>query len=199
MKIFKIFSIFLLLAIIFAVVLRLAYAAWQVDTAGTLSTNLISYWYLDETSGNRADSVGSNTLVNNNSVTSGTGKINEAADFEVSNSEFFEVADNASLSTGDIDFTISAWVQLESKATHRMIVTKANNNTDKIEYQLFYNEGQNIFRFNAFNSFGTSIGLVDADSLGAPANGTWYHIVAWHDSVANTLNIKVNNGTTDSA
>ena len=34
--------------------------------------------------------------------------------------------------------------------------------------------------------------------MGAPVIGTWYFIVGWHDSVANTVNIQVNNGAVDS-
>lgn len=45
-----------------------------------LTDNLISYWKLDESSGNASDSVGSNTLTNSN-VTYATGKINNGAVF----------------------------------------------------------------------------------------------------------------------
>lgn len=45
-----------------------------------LTDNLVSYWKLDESSGNAVDSVGSNTLTNSN-VTYATGKINNGAVF----------------------------------------------------------------------------------------------------------------------
>lgn len=44
-----------------------------------LTDNLVSYWKLDESSGNAADSVGSNTLTNTGTMTYGTGKINNGA------------------------------------------------------------------------------------------------------------------------
>lgn len=43
------------------------------------ATSITSYWKLDESSGNAADSVGSNTLTNTGSMTYGTGKINNGA------------------------------------------------------------------------------------------------------------------------
>jgi hypothetical protein len=45
------------------------------NTSGTLNTSLTAYWNLDETSGNRADSKGTNTLTDVNTVTSATGKV----------------------------------------------------------------------------------------------------------------------------
>ena len=72
-----------------------------------LTDSLISYWKLDEASGNATDSHGTNTLTDTNTVTSVAGKINTARYFTNANTEFFTLADNASLSTGDIDFTIN--------------------------------------------------------------------------------------------
>ena len=34
---------------------------------------------------------------------------------------------------------------------------------------------------------------LDATTFGAPAITTWYHVMAWHDSVANVIGISVNN------
>ena len=47
-----------------------------------LTDNLISHWKLDESSGNAADSHGSNTLTNNGSTPFVAAKINNGADFE---------------------------------------------------------------------------------------------------------------------
>ena len=54
-----------------------------------LTDNLVSYWKLDESSGNAADSVGSNTLTNTNTVTYSAGKINNGADFERDSAQYF--------------------------------------------------------------------------------------------------------------
>lgn len=72
-----------------------------------LSTNLVTYWKLDESSGNAADSVGSNTATNSN-VTYGTGKINNAAVFNGSNAAFTFTTVPV---TGSSSFSVSLWLK----------------------------------------------------------------------------------------
>ena len=69
---------------------------------------------MEESSGTRVDSKGSNDLTDNNTVTSGTGIQGTAADFELSNSEWLSITD-ASQTGLDLsgDFSISTWVKLE--------------------------------------------------------------------------------------
>mgnify|MGYP001559817751 CR=1 FL=1 len=83
-----------------------------------LTDSLISYWKLDESSGNAADSEGSNTLTNNNTTPFVAAKINNGADLEATSNQSFSITDAAQ--TGlDItgDFSFQAWVKLESAAT----------------------------------------------------------------------------------
>ena len=169
-----------------------------------LLTNLVAYWSLDETSVGivpvtRADSAGTSTLTDNNTTASAAGKVSNGADFEATNTEWLSSADNASLSTGDIDFTVAAWVKAETLAgSARRIVTKMTD-TSVREYSLHYNAATARFTFYVANAAGALVGTVSADTLGAPSTGTWYFIVAWHDSVNNTVSIQVNNGAADSA
>ena len=76
---------------------------------------IVSYWKLDEESGTRADAIGSNTLADNNSVLYGTGKVDNAADFEQSQSEYLSIA-HASQTGLDIvtDFALITWAKPES-------------------------------------------------------------------------------------
>jgi len=60
-------------------------AAASDDNPGT--SNLVSSWSMDETSGTRADSHGSNDLTDNNTVSYATGVISNAANFISANSE----------------------------------------------------------------------------------------------------------------
>lgn len=84
------------------------------DGSSHLETNLISWWTLDEASGTREDAHGSNDLADNNTVAGAAGKINNGADFELSNSEYLSIAD-ASQSGLDISgsFSFSMWLKLE--------------------------------------------------------------------------------------
>lgn len=170
----------------------------QAVTATSLSTGLVGYWKLDEASGTRNDSGGTNHLTDNNTVTQAAGKVANAAQFTAANSEYLSVADSAALSTGDIDFTICAWVYLDSKSSSRLIVSKGTLATAAAtEYWVDHLASTDRFRFGV--STGAALATVSADVLGAPSLATWYFVVAWHDSVGNTINISVNNGAANSA
>jgi hypothetical protein len=104
--------VFLLLLVILASHLGFSN---QRAYASTLSTGITSYWKLDEASGTRADSASSNNLTDVNSVGQATGKIGSAGQFTISGSKYLSIADNASLSTGSTDFTVSVWVYIDAK------------------------------------------------------------------------------------
>ena len=160
--------------------------------------NLEAYWKMDEASGARADSHGSNNLVDNNTVTQATGKIVSAGQFTTANSEYLNLADNASLSVGDIDFTWIGWMYLDATGVNRTMVSKgATGAAASIAYLIYYSTGDDRFKFWVGDN-ATHSAIVLANNLGAPSTAAWYFIVAWHDATANTINIQVNNGTVDS-
>ncbi len=104
-----------------------------------LTDNIVSYWKLDESSGNASDSVASNTATNTN-VTYTTGKINNWATFNGTNARFVAWS-TISWTTA---FTLMAWVKAASK-TKAWILTKRDSNAAWImfrqqstAYQAFY-------------------------------------------------------------
>jgi hypothetical protein len=163
----------------------------------SLLTSLISYWKLDS-GGLLVDSAGSNTLTNNGTVTTTTGKIAEGASLNGS-TQYLSHADNASLSMGDIDFTISAWVKLTSKTANSGIVGKwqgANN----YEYFLYYDHTADRYTFirtSIGNFGGGNFSSVAADSFGNVATGQWHFVVIRHDATADKIYISVDGGTVD--
>jgi hypothetical protein len=169
----------------------------QIESWDTsLTDSLISYWKLDETSGTRVDSWGTNDLTDNNTVTYVTGVVNNAADFTLANSEYLSIADNPALSASDIDYTISAWVNLKTTSGSQHIVSKSGTFAER-EYILFYDGSR--FAYYIYDVGGSVACSATANNLGAPSINTWYHLVAWHDATANTCNIEGNNGTPDTA
>ncbi len=161
-------------------------------------TSLISYWPLNEASGDALDAHSSNNLTDTNTVGAAAGKVSGARDFESGSGELFLLADNAALSTGDIDFSLAAWVNLESKAASQTIVAKGDNGSNG-EFFLYYNSGSDVFRLAVASGAGfANITEVSASTFGSPSTATWYFVVAWHDATANTINIQVNDGTADS-
>lgn len=158
--------------------------------------NLVAAWELNEASGNALDSHGASTLTDNGTVGAATGLVYATArDCEGSVPEFFSRTDDAALSVGDLDFTVEAWVQFESLA-HSTVVSKCN--ADTFEYDLDSQGDGNLFRFRIANgSSFANLATVQSATFGALSTATWYHVVAWHDSVNNLIGIAVNAGTPD--
>lgn len=155
-----------------------------------LTDSLISYWKLDEASGDAVDAHGSNTLTDNNTVGSATGKINNGRQFDKASSRYFSKADNTDLSTGDIDFTISAWVKPASIPTvgnYLCIVGKDKASNREFNLEL---NGDSSGKFNFFGG-----NLNQATWGTAPSTGTWYHVIVWHSMTDNQVGIVVNDGT----
>lgn len=164
-----------------------------------ITDNLISFWELEETSGTRNDAHGTNHLTDVNTVTSATGKVGTAAQFTRANNEELNRASNASLQTGDIDFLVGCWVYLDAKPGYLSFMSKVVNSTGAFEYELGYDFDTDRYSF-AVSAAGAGwpSARVDATSFGSPATGAWHFVLAWHDSVANTINIQVNDGTVNS-
>jgi hypothetical protein len=169
------------------------------DPAATsLVTNLVAYWKLDEASGTRNDSKGSNHLTDNNTVGQGTGKIGNDAVFVVPGNEYLSRADNTDLSTGDVDFVIRCWVKFTTKTSEMHFFVKGNTAAvGTFEYALYYGVSLNRLRWTVCAA--GSLGTVNADNLGSVSTGFWYYVVCWHDSVNNIIGIQVNNGTANTA
>lgn len=159
-------------------------------------TSLISYWSLDEASGNALDAHGSNPLTDVVGVSAGTGVVAGARSY-VSASAYFTHADNADLSAGDTDFSFQAWVKLTDKLASRVILRKWDGGGT--EYIFWYDF--NVLTSDRFSlavrSGGGTLTHVEANTLGSPSTGTWYLVHGWHDSVNNLIGISVNAGTAD--
>lgn len=152
---------------------------------------LVSYFNADEVSGNRADSHGSNTLTDNNTVTS---VINGApsgisAQFTAANSESLSYVDDPTFEFSG-DFTVAAWVYQDSQAANNRIITKTAPGEDG--YHLSYASSR--FRFGNVNS-----GLEVNDGGAGVSTGQWYFVMGWRD--AGVLKLRVNgleySGSTD--
>ena len=81
-------SILILLGFAFAtgqIIIR----PYATVASSTLSTGLLAFWKMAETSGTRYDETANNEdLTDNNTVSYATGKVGNAADFEASNNEY---------------------------------------------------------------------------------------------------------------
>lgn len=140
-----------------------------------LTDNLQSYWSLDESSGNAVDAVASNTLTNNNTVSFGTGKISNCADFGSSNT-------NKSLSTT----TAVGPASFASAVSYAFWVNVTTAPGVGVDQYLFFNDfSDGNMRVQYENDGGTLKVIIVRGSGGfvnAAANtytlttGTWFHI-----------------------
>lgn len=156
-----------------------------------IKDNLISWWKLDEASGNAIDAHGANDLTDTNTVGAAAGKVNGARDFESGSIEYFTIADNTDLSTGDIDFTICGWVNSESGGQQGVVGKWDPVGTNR-EYLFIHDTAPEKLEFWVSNN-GTTVTTVEWSSSASLA--TWYFVVCWHDATSNTINIQVDNGT----
>ena len=162
-----------------------------------LADNLIAWWTMNEESGTREDSVGSNDLADQNTVLFGAGKQGNAADYVAASAEGLWTASTADVSFADDDFTYALWCKLDLHTVNHDILSKYDSGGGKREYRLYFDHGQNRFIWRVTSNPSSSGTAVNADELGNVSTGTWYFIVAWHDKTANVIGIQVNNGTAD--
>jgi hypothetical protein len=160
--------------------------------------SLVAVWELEEASSGRNDSFGDNVLSSANGTSRSAGKVGFAADFERSSSQFLLADNSVPLQMGDIDFTIAAWVKLESKAGSMSIVAKdVNSPANSRDYTLDFDFASLMFRFY-INGGGAADLIVSSADVFDPALATWFFLVAWHNAAADTLNLQINDGTPNS-
>jgi hypothetical protein len=154
-----------------------------------LADNLESYWPLDEASGDAIDAHGSNDLAENSgTIGSVAGKVGNARNFVFLDTENFQLADNASLSIGDVDATWAFWIYMETFQDFPTPFSK--DEASNREYGLFFNAG--VPTFYAGND-GTSLSQAAWGS--ALSTATWYFFACRHNKTTDLISFSVNAGT----
>lgn len=158
-----------------------------------LSDNLVAYWSLEDAT----DAVGSLDLTNNNSVTFDTGIVGDGAVFASASSQSLSHASDTTLVMGDVDFSISMWVYLETRTDYQTFIAKDNGGST-YEYSVRYDRfGSNRFQFLISNDGTAEQTWVAASTFGIPPEATWCFLVCRHDATANEISICVNDGTVE--
>ncbi len=151
----------------------------------SLNTSLAGYWKFDETSGNAEDSFGTSDLTNNATTPYVAAKLNNGADLELGSSQYFNVADNATLSiTGDM--TISGWIKLES-GTLGTFVAKRDSTSNQRSFS--FSLGTDSMVFGATSSGGAVTDVSVAPTLTA---GTWYMATVVYTASAGSAKFYLN-------
>lgn len=159
-----------------------------------LLANLVSFWELEEASGNRSDAHGSNDLTANNTPGNAGGVVGNAVSLASASSQYLEIANNATVQTGNVDFILVFWVYLASKTGNPVIASRYGASTTVQEYLLRFSTTPDRFEFFLRGADATQKS-VQATNFGSPSINTWYMVAAWYDATADTVNISVNAGT----
>jgi hypothetical protein len=100
------------------------------------------------------------------------------------------------LSSGDVNFTIAAWVYLDSKPGNNVsLVTKYGETTG--EFWLAWLTSADRFYFEVASDGYATFHGVSANTFGVPAVGQWYFVTCWYDSAGGSIGIAINGGPAD--
>lgn len=152
-----------------------------------LLKDLVSYWKLDEASGTRFDSHGANHLTDTNTVSQAVGKLDNAAAFVRANFERLDIASNADLTTGAIDWSFACWFFPTNTVDYQGIAAKKTDNAQQ-EWELAVN-GTNLQWYVVHEGNASSDNIL----LGGYTANAWNHIMIW--KTGTTIGMQLNGGT----
>lgn len=147
--------------------------AYPLTSSLPQSASIVSRWILDESSGNRADIVGSNTLIDTNTVGSSTGAVlggtdfGTSADFIRTNTEYLSIT-NGSQSGLNITagLTISAFVNLDDTSNDHAIAGKWQETSNQRQYLAHFSTNDGKWQF-AVSSNGTAVKTLSSTTSAA--------------------------------
>lgn len=158
----------------------LAAKAFQVDSGGTLTTNLLSYYQLEDAT----DYYSTNNLTNHNTVTFVAGKVNNNAKFVKASLQWLDVSAPTGFPTGNSAFSIALWFKPATTGNISQIAVYGDQNIGT-DFGLGINDTDNkpfISSFGSFQNSGTATAL---------SAGTYYFLVGTYDG-AGTSKLYVN-------
>lgn len=153
-----------------------------------LSDGLVAYWKHDESSGNRADEVGTATLIDNGSVGSTTGGINNGSLFDATPTKYFSVTNSALNVQSSFSFSFFASTDNTGR-TARVLTGYGGSNNGRLE---LFQASDGSLRIAYYNSGGSRTYKWAASAF--PSTGVLYHFVVAVEASTNDVKI-YRNGT----
>ncbi len=155
----------------------------------SLQSSCVAYWKLDESSGNAADSVGSNTLTNG-SVTYAAGKINNGATFTTG------LTSTTSPISGTGAWTFSCWYKSSTTGTNKQVLLFGNSAQSAKTVIYVYTTTGNAIQLDTAGA-----GLITSSNTSS-LDGNYHHLVVTYDGANNFAmyidNASVGTGSTTS-
>lgn len=161
-----------------------------------LTTSIVSDWKFDESSGNAADSVASNTLTNNGTAAFGAAKINNGATLVAATPSYFSIAD-ASQSGLDItgDLSWVGWIKattLPGSGAYMTLLSKytSTGNQRSYAFHIFNNAGTQELRAT-LSSDGTATVEKGSAATGL-VTGSFFFVSYVYTAAAGTVDFYLN-------
>ena len=152
--------------------------------------DLVSWWALEEDSGDAADSHGTNHLTRSGTINNADAKQGKGINFQNIKGRYLYLANNASVNFGHEDFTIGCWFKPEAlyEGDYPMPFIHKGNMGGATYYEYFL--GASTSKKVRLSTRGGSI------SWGSVmTTGNWYFAVGWHVASENKSYLQVNNGS----
>lgn len=163
--------------------------SWTKDTGGTLSTGLVGYWALGESSGNAVDYTGSYNLTQTGTVSAQTGKNGGARGaFPTDNTNYLQNTSVLSLNQ-NVSVSASVWIYLTGTTTDQAFLSLGAGASGTFEHRVYFNSSNKLTY--AVNKQAISAnGLVSTtDTL---STSTWYHVVITYNGSTRGMELFIN-------
>ena len=148
--------------------------SFQVDTNGTLTTSLVSYYKMEDATDYFSTNNGTN-----NSVTFSAWKVNNAGVFNGTSSNINISDDSALRITGN--YSIAFWLNRNASTATQRLVNKDNANDFSWWYSFYIINNQLWWSHNT-NQWNTNW-----DSIATLTSGSWVHYIFIYDWVNQTV------------
>jgi len=154
------------------------------SSASPLLTDLLSYWKMDETTGDRVDSHGSNDLSVVGTVGYAVGKLGNAV--TCTGTANYLTKNPATVNVNPAGFTVWGWIQLAADA--RTYVIAGPNGANTRWYLGYF--GSNAWRFYVYDS------SLASDSISAitqaPTLNAWYFLCGRYNPTTKKAELRLN-------
>lgn len=178
------------------------YAASAGNLPSTLLDDLISWWEMEEASGNaRVDSHGDNDLSENGATGSKTGKIGDAVDISGTGENLYVAAAGSGMN-GTGSFTIAGWVSFDSLAAgsgHEFVMCHADDSTTSNNQLCWAIYCPTASKLPAMSVWVGTTDYTATYSGSAISTGTAYFFVGYYDADNDEVGISINGGAFDTA
>lgn len=172
---------------------------WILRTVDSFDLDkLNAYWKLDETDGDRVDSLGFYNLVENGgTISNETGILDNCVNMNDPD-KYLSVSNCPELVDSYCSFSVSAWVYIDTAADIVFLRGQhTENSIDYDSYLLGYDNSLQKFYFTVYEDDFSTSQTVTADNFGSPLEDTWYMVSATFNISTKKLSICVNDGVFD--